>query len=161
MVSAPRIARWPRICLVHHMKSASCVFPMLSLAFLMGCQPVAPRVPSPFGQPTADAPLTTRGVILSVERPRPDDSQAFVHVVIAPADQQPIRLVLAPGWYLQKSGLRFEAREPVEVRGKYVVQNGEPSIVVQSVRQGDRSYVLRDERERPAWLEPSEPASWH
>jgi len=35
---------------------------------------------------------------------------------------------------------------------KHVIQNGEPSIVVQSVRQGERSYVLRDPQERPAWL---------
>ena len=129
-------------------------FAMLFLPLLIACQPMPPRIPSPFGQPTADAPMTTQGIVMSVERPRPEDSQAFVHVVITPADQHPIRLVLAPGWYLEKSGLRFEPRETVEVRGKQVVQNGESSIVVQTVRQGDRNYVLRDEREQPTWLKP-------
>lgn len=98
--------------------------------------------------------MTTQGVVLSVERPRPEDTQAFVHVVITPADQRPVRLVLAPGWYLEKSGLHLEPRESVEVSGKHVVENGESTIVVQSVRQGGHSYVLRDERERPAWLKP-------
>lgn len=91
---------------------------------------------------------------MSVERPRPEDSQAFVHVVIAPTDQRSIKLVLGPGWYLEEKGLRFEPRQTVEVRGRQTTQSGESTIVVQSIRQGDRSYVLRDEREQPAWLDP-------
>lgn len=135
------------------MKSAKSLWFTLPLALLGGCSPVPPRAPSPFGQPTAEAP-TTRGVVMSVERPRPEDSQAFVHVVIAPTDQQPIKLVLAPGWYLEEKGLRFEPQQTVEVRGRQTTQHGDSTIVVQSVRQGDRSYVLRDEREQPAWLKP-------
>jgi hypothetical protein len=136
------------------MKPRKLVLGALVMALLIGCAPVTSQGLSQSGPSAAEASSTTRGVVLSVERPRPEDSQAFVHVVITPAEERPIRLVLAPGWYLEERGLRLEPQQAVEVRGRHVVQDGEPSIIVQSVRQGERSYILRDEREQPAWLKP-------
>ena len=95
-----------------------------------------------------------QGVVSSVERPRPEDGQAFVHIVITPSDTQPIRLVLAPGWYLEEQGIRFEPNQTVQASGKRVVENGQPSLVVQTLRRGEQSYILRDEREQPVWREP-------
>jgi hypothetical protein len=93
-------------------------------------------------------------VVSSVERPRPDDAQTFVRIVLVPADKQPIRLVLAPGWYLEQQGIRFEPQQAVRVEGKRTEENGAPTIVVRRIHQGERSYVLRDEQEQPAWLKP-------
>lgn len=96
--------------------------------------------------------ITMEGIVSSVERPRPEDSQAYVHLVVTPADGVPIRLVLAPGWYLDEQGIRLEPRQTVQVSGKRVVKDGQSGIVVQRLRRGDESYILRDEHEQPKWL---------
>jgi hypothetical protein len=134
-------------------RRATFVLPALLLAILPACKPTPPRLPTPFNQPQAGRQTTIEGVVLSVERPRPDDSQTFVHVVISPADRTPIRLVLAPGWYLEEKGIRFEPRDLVQASGRRVVENGEPNIIVQSIRQGDR-YLLRNEQDQPVWHAP-------
>lgn len=113
-----------------------------------------PSLPMP--DPLAPGPVAAgvEGIVSSVERPRPEDAQAYVHVVITPRERQPIKLVLAPGWYLDRQGIRFEARESVRVEGREVLENGEPRIVVRRLHQGDRSYLLRDDNEQPVWLKP-------
>ena len=118
-----------------------------------GCQP-PPHLPEPVGRPIAGDQATLQGVVLSVERPRPEDSQAYVHVLLAPAGQEPIRLVLAPRWYLDKQGIRYDANEKLTVRGQRVVEGRRSTVIARQVRQGDKSYILRDEKDRPAWLEP-------
>jgi hypothetical protein len=135
-------------------KPLAFVLAALTWAVASGCQPQTPRIPTPFDKPSAGGPIAVDGVVLSVERPRPEDNQAFVHLVISPADSKPIRLVLAPGWYLEEKGLHFEPQQTIHANGKRVVQNGEPSIVVQTIRQGDRNYLLRDQSEAPAWTSP-------
>jgi hypothetical protein len=121
------------------------------IAVLASCKP---SLPMP--DPLAPGPVAAgvEGIVSSVERPRPEDSQAYVHVVITPREQQPIKLVLAPGWYLDRQGIRFGPHESVRAEGRRVLEDGEPRIVVRRLHQGSRSYVLRDDNEQPAWLKP-------
>jgi len=113
-----------------------------------------PHIPGATARPLASALVSMEGVVLSVERPRPEDNQSYVHVVLAPTGAEPIRLALAPGWYLDRQGIRYDAHENLRVEGRRGAE-GEPStLVVQRVHQGNRSYVLRDERDQPAWLTP-------
>jgi hypothetical protein len=125
---------------------------IVALVTAAACQPTVPRIPSPVAAPGSN--VTARGTVLSVERPTPEDSQSFVHVTITPSDRNPVRLVLAPGWYLDEQGLRFEPRESISVEGRAVVEQGQRKIVVQRVQRGEHSYLLRDEHERPLWLKP-------
>jgi hypothetical protein len=71
-----------------------------------------------------------------------------------PRDQQPVRLVLAPGWYLDEQGLRFTPNESLRVEGTRGNEDGPTLIVVHRLQRGDRSYLLRDEREQPLWSKP-------
>jgi len=121
---------------------------------LAGCHPGPPHTSEPVGHSVANEPAALQGVVLSVERPGPDDSRAYVHVVLAPADEQPIRLALAPGWFLDQKGIRYDPHERLTVEGQRVVEGGKSTVVVRQVRQDDKSYVLRDEQDRPAWLKP-------
>jgi hypothetical protein len=117
------------------------------LAIAFGCQPRVPRLPD---GPIAERRVSAQGSVISVERPRPDDTQTYVHVLIAPADSQPVRLILAPGWYLDRQGLRFEPNQKVVVEGR-AARDGEPGIVVERISSGQRSYRLRDEQAKPLW----------
>lgn len=127
----------------------------LLLGALSSCQPREPRVPRPWASAApATGNVVAEGVVLSEERPRPEDTQSYVHVVLLPSDQQPIRLVLAPGWYLDAQGLRFVPNERLRVEGKRSDEGGPTLLVVHRLQRGDRSYMLRDERDQPAWSKP-------
>jgi hypothetical protein len=91
------------------------------------------------------------GVVSSVERPSPDDSKAYVHVVLTPSDRNPIRLVLAPGWYLDEQGLRLAPNDSLRVEGRHTQEGGAPAFVVRRLERGERAYELRDAREQPKW----------
>ncbi len=110
--------------------------------------PVPPRNPS---LAAADPRVSTEGLILSVERPKPEDSQSFVHLVITPGDQKPVRVDLAPGWYLDEQGLSFKPNDRVSVEGRQVTADGESRIVAERLTQGERVFVLRDGKSPPAW----------
>jgi hypothetical protein len=116
------------------------------------CQPrpFTPKPPPPF-TPTAAPQISAQGVVLSVERPRPEDSQSYVHLLVSPADHKPVRLVLGPGWYLEREGMRFEPNESVRFHGRSVSREGRSGIEVQRIEHGQRSYILRDDQNRPAW----------
>ena len=127
-----------------------------ALALLLGatsCQPRVPRVPGPWAEP-ARGTVIAEGVVLSEERPRPEDAQSYVHLLIEPRGEQPIRLVLAPGWYLDERGLRFAPNESVRVEGTRSSEGGPTLILVHRLQRGDRSYVLRDDRAQPVWSTP-------
>lgn len=119
------------------------------VAVTASCRPMFPMPPRELA--AAGDPVATQGIVSSVERPRPEDSQVFVHVVMTPGDQRPIRLTLAPGWYLDREGLDLAPNDAIRVEGNRAMRAGEPEIVVRRVYKGDRSYILRDERSRPVW----------
>ncbi len=126
---------------------------LLSLVGALGCQPpyipphpVVPDVPLP------ERRVSAQGLVLSVERPRPEDAQSYVHVLIAPTGKQPIRLILAPGWYLDRQGIRFEPQQRVTAEGKRALHQGQASIMVERISTEHGSYRLRDEQEQPVWV---------
>ncbi len=130
---------------------SGCVLVLLVGA--LGCQPpylpphpVVPDVPLP------ERRVSAQGLVLSVERPRPEDAQSYVQVLIAPSGEQPIRLILAPGWYLDRQGIRFEPQQRVAAEGKRTVHQGQTSIMVERIATEQGSYELRDEQQQPVWL---------
>jgi hypothetical protein len=120
---------------------------------IMACQPrpFPPELPRHPNGPIADASVSTRGLVVSVERPRPEDSKSYVHVLISAEDRQPIRLILAPGWYLDQHGIRFEPEQAVTASGKRAVHGGQPSIVVERISTSQGTLLLRDEQDHPVW----------
>lgn len=95
--------------------------------------------------------IRAQGTVLSVERPYPEDSKTFVHLVISPPDKQPIRAVLGPGWYLDKQGMRFEPNDVVRVAGRPSKHGGQSAIEVQELEQAGHHYLLRDPQWHGAW----------
>lgn len=89
--------------------------------------------------------------MISIERPRPEDTKSYVHVLIVPADRKPVRLILGPGWYLDRQGIRFEPNQAVLAEGRATAGGTDPGIVVERISIGEKSYRLRDEHARPLW----------
>jgi hypothetical protein len=122
----------------------------LALATALGCHPYGPDLPRHPDVPIPDQRVSLQGSVISVERPRPEDTKSYVHVLIAPTDKKPVRLILGPGWYLDRQGIYFEPHQNVVAEGR-AARDGESGIVVERISSGDRSYQIRDEQARPLW----------
>lgn len=85
-----------------------------------------------------------------MERKSPDDPSAYVHLLVSSGDR-PIRVELAPGWYLDEQGLRFSREEQVSVEGRRERRAGDEVIVARRLRRGTETIELRDEFDRPRW----------
>jgi hypothetical protein len=109
----------------------------------------APREPAPPVQPAP--PFSTDGRVIGVERKSPDDPGAYVHLLVAADGERPIRVELAPGWYLDQQGLRFSREERVSVEGHRERRAGDEVVVARRLRRGAETIELRDDHDRPRW----------
>jgi hypothetical protein len=141
---------WRPSCFGERM-SPSVVFSLVAACVpLLACHPYGPELPRHPDVPIPENRVMARGVVVSVERPRPEDSQSYVHVVISDEGRRPVRLILGPGWFLDREGIHFEPNQVVRAEGRRSTET-EGGIVVESVSSGDKTYQLRDEQHRPAW----------
>ncbi len=123
-------------------RSAPLLFGLILAACSAGTR-AAPASPA--------AVYTADGKVLGVERASPEDPATYVQLVIQGNEAAPVRVELAPGWYLDQRGLSFRPETRVAVEGHRVVRNGEPLIVARSVSVDGSKVLLRDERDRPLW----------
>lgn len=73
-----------------------------------------------------------------------------VHVVLK-TDKEEVSVHLGPGWYLEKQGMKIEAKDSIEVHGSRVTYEGKPAIIAATVKKGDQLLKLRDDNGVPAW----------
>jgi len=83
--------------------------------------------------------------------PSPDERLRQVAIITLHGSGKPIRVELAPGWYLDEKGLNYNPEQKLYVLGERVEQNGEARLVAREVGQGNLRLRLRDEQGRPLW----------
>jgi hypothetical protein len=90
------------------------------------------------------------GEVIGVDRVPPDQALAGnVRLRVQTDADEPVVVVLAPGWYLDERGLRFSRSERVKLT---TTQSGDPAtFVATEVQKGEQRVPLRDERGRPLW----------
>lgn len=107
---------------------------------------------SPGGARALPPPQTIDGEVIRVTSDSSQDALASgVHLVVQPEGRHPVRVALAPGWYLDEHGLRFEPGDRVHAAG---APSGDV-FVASDVSKGKQSVRLRDASGRPLWTEPS------
>lgn len=120
-------------------------------AVLFACAPSLQTGP---GDPAARRPppvWTVDGRVLGVERSVPDSPATYVSIVVQNDRDETFRVELAPGWYLDRQGLRFSEEDRVQVEGRRESRDGGTVIVARRIRSGASVIELRDADERPAW----------
>ena len=136
-------------CSLHRASGAVALLLGVALAPSLACAPVSY---SPPPSRPADAPVSTAdGRIIGVERGSPSDPAAYVHLIVQPGSDAPIRVELGPGWYLDEQGLRFSKDEIVSVQGRSEVRANSSVFVARSIRKGEETIELRDEHGQPKW----------
>lgn len=117
--------------------------------WLGGC---ATRGPSaPVTNPALPEVYTADGQVLGVERPLHEDPATNVHLIFQARGEDPVRVDLGPGWYLDQGKVRFDPKDDVSIEGQREVRNGNAVIVARSVRKGSTTLRLRDNQARPLW----------
>lgn len=117
--------------------------------WLLAC---AGTQPSPnVRRPNIPEVYTADGRVLGVERPLPEDPATNVHLIFQSQDEEPVRVELGPGWYVDEGKVHFDPKDDISVEGRREVRNGKPVIVARSVRKGSTTLRLRDEEARPLW----------
>ena len=122
---------------------------LLVLFTLGACGPPLPPWPPDGSRNTPDV-HTSDGRVLGVERRSAEDPASFVYLTVQ-AGEQPIRVELGPGWYLDEHGLTFATEQRVTVQGRRVTRSGQPILVARRIQKGSQVLILRDEHDRPLW----------
>jgi hypothetical protein len=124
---------------------------LLAVALWVGACTVTERgVEAPTSR--VDDMVRVEGTVSRVDPlPSPDERLRQVAVITLHSSGKPIRVELAPGWYLDEQGLKYTAEQKLYVLGERVEQNGEARLVAREVGQGRLRLRLRDERGRPLW----------
>jgi hypothetical protein len=69
-------------------------------------------------------------------------------------DKETVPIVLGPAWYVEQQHFAVAAKDQVEVKGSRLSIQGQPTIIAQEVKKGDKVLRLRDDKGAPLWLGP-------
>jgi hypothetical protein len=65
-----------------------------------------------------------------------------------------IPVVLGPVWYIEEQHIKFEVNDKIEVKGSKMSIQGQPMIIAQEIKTGDKILRLRDDQGTPLWTGP-------
>jgi len=69
-------------------------------------------------------------------------------------DKEAVPIVLGPAWYVEQQHFAIAAKDQVEVKGSRLSIQGQPTIIAQEVKKGDKVLRLRDDQGVPLWTGP-------
>jgi hypothetical protein len=69
-------------------------------------------------------------------------------------DKETVPVVLGPAWYVEQQHFAVAAKDQVEVKGSRLSIQGQPTIIAQEVKKGDKVLRLRDDQGVPLWTGP-------
>ncbi len=136
---------------------------LLGLPLVIGCSP-PPSDPNGPWRPPEPEPvrLAFDGTILGADGVPPERRLAEdVHLTVTPTVVTSggetlvgveVSVQLAPGWYLDERGLRFEHDNEVHVEGAYRREGGKIIVLATRIaKKGTPVVELRDEKGNPLW----------
>jgi hypothetical protein len=106
---------------------------------------------APPGPPAGTPPFvrTVDGQVLGVDGVPPERRLAENLRLTLRSGSEPVVVELAPGWYLEQRGLRFERNQSIAVDG--TVDRERNLIVARRVRANSVSVELRDDAGKALW----------
>lgn len=138
----------------------------LSLAAALAAAPLwagADEAPAAPARPCARGPgargprlydprtvTTLAGKVAAVEQVGRRRGGGGVHLSLETAEGT-LPVHLGPSWFLQEQGLQLAAGDQVEITGSKVSFRGQPAVVAQVVKKGDKAVALRDLQGIPVW----------
>ncbi|RJR41289.1 MAG: DNA-binding protein [Deltaproteobacteria bacterium] len=68
--------------------------------------------------------------------------------------KETVPVILGPAWYVEQQHFAVAAKDQVEVKGSRLSIQGQPTIIAQEVKKGDKILRLRDDQGVPLWMGP-------
>jgi hypothetical protein len=94
---------------------------------------------------------TVSGEVVRVDKVIPMKGMSHgIHLTLK-TNKGDISVHLGPAWYIDNQEPAIRVGDKVEVEGSRVTFQGNPAIIAQEVREGDRVLKLRDDNGYPMW----------
>lgn len=120
------------------------------LLAVASCGEAPPTPRAALGRPPISA---ADGEVMGVnEVPVNDWLNQNLRVTVRPGNEEIVEVELAPGWYLEQNGLRFEPGDRIVVEGTTRTREG--VLVAERVRKGNTTVLLRNASGEPLWRTP-------
>jgi hypothetical protein len=96
---------------------------------------------------------TVKGEVLSLGTMPPQTNDVgTMRSAVLKTEQGEITVCLGPDWYLAELKIPLKTGDQLEVTGSKIDLGGKPTILVRTLKQGDKSATFRTERGFPVWL---------
>jgi hypothetical protein len=69
--------------------------------------------------------------------------------------EETVVIYLGPVWYVEEQGIKLVPGDQLEVKGSRITMDGQPMLIAQYVKKGERVLNLRDEQGLPLWAGPA------
>lgn len=95
--------------------------------------------------------VSLKGKVLDVMKFRHRHGRGFgIHLKLE-SDGKNYDVHLGPAWYLNKIGLAIRAGDEISVDGSSVEFRGKKAIIAISIKEGEKTFQLRDDKGVPEW----------
>jgi len=103
----------------------------------------------------ASAVTTVSGEVAAVEKYTPGrGGSSYGLRFTLKIDKETLPVILGPAWYVEQQHFAIAAKDQVEVKGSRLSIQGQPTIIAQEVKKGDKVLKLRDDKGMPLWTSP-------
>ena len=103
----------------------------------------------------ANALTTVSGEVVAVEQYTPGrGGSSYGLRFTLKTDKETLPVILGPAWYVEQEHFAVAAKDQVEVKGSRLSIQGQPTLIAQEVKKGDKVLRLRDDKGVPLWTGP-------
>jgi hypothetical protein len=98
---------------------------------------------------------TVNGEVVSVDKYVPGrGGTSYGLRLTLKTDKETLPLVLGPAWYVEQQHFAFAPEDQLEVKGSRLLIQGQPTLIAQEVKKGDKVLKMRDDKGFPLWGGP-------
>jgi len=124
----------------------------LGLGLLAGIAAAQAPPAGPQGLYNPQTVETLSGVVVSVPPIRGQEGFPEPARFILDTGRGKLPVVLGPGWFVDRQGMKIAPLDKVEVTGSRIMVKGKPAIVAAELKKGGQVMELRDQQTgAPKW----------
>jgi len=98
---------------------------------------------------------TVNGEVVSVDKYVPGRGGASYGLRLTlKTDKETLPLILGPAWYIEQQHFAFAPKDQLEVKGSRLLIQGQPTLIAQEVKKGNKVLKMRDDQGFPLWKGP-------
>jgi len=98
---------------------------------------------------------TMKGEVVSVDKYVPGRGGTTYGLRLTlKTDKETLPVILGPVWYIEQQHFAIAPKDQVEVKGSQLSIQGQPTLIAQEIKKGDKILKMRDDKGSPLWGGP-------